>query len=89
MASRVLVECGWKPGDILKLTDLAGTLNKIAEEGIGYLYGGELGAKLTQYLEAAGGVIAMGDLEAVEPFFEVPIKAAYRDLLVHVRAAAS
>ena len=75
---------GWKPGDILKLTDLAGTLTKIAEKGIGYLYGGELGVKLTKHLEAAGGVIAMDDLETVEPFLEVPVKATYRDLLVHV-----
>ena len=32
--------CGWKPGDVLKLTDLAGTLGMIAERGIEYLYGG-------------------------------------------------
>ncbi len=77
---------GWKPGDILKLTDLAGTLNKIAEEGIGYLYGGELGAKLTQHMESVGGVISINDLETVEPILEVPVKATYRDHLVHVLA---
>ena len=75
---------GWKPGDVLKLPDLAGTLSKIADEGIGYLYGGELGAKLAQHMESVGGVIALRDLEAVDPVSEAPVKAAYRDRLVHV-----
>ena len=75
---------GWKPGDILKLPDLADTLSKIADEGIGYLYSGELGAKLATHMKSAGGVIAISDLEAVAPILEVPIKATYRDRLVHV-----
>jgi gamma-glutamyltranspeptidase/glutathione hydrolase len=75
---------GWKPGDILKLPDLGGTLSKIADEGIGYLYSGELGAKLVKHMKSVGGVIAIGDLEAVNPTLEAPVKATYRDRLVHV-----
>ena len=77
-------ENGWKPGDILKLPNLAGTLGKIADEGIGYLYGGELGDKLATHMASVGGVIAMSDLEAVDPNLEAPVKTAYRDRLVHV-----
>ncbi len=75
---------GWKPGDIIKLPDLAGTLSKIAEEGIDYFYNGELGAKLVKHMQSVGGVISIKDLEAVDPILEVPMKATYRDRLVHV-----
>ena len=75
---------GWKPGDILKLPDLAGTLSKIADEGIGYLYSGELGAKLAKHMQSVGGAIAISDLEAVDPTLEAPVKATYRDRVVHV-----
>jgi gamma-glutamyltranspeptidase/glutathione hydrolase len=77
-------DSGWKPGHILKLPDLAGTLEAIANQGIGYLYGGELGEKLARHMEEVGGVIAMRDLEAVDPPLEAPVKAAYRDRLIHV-----
>ena len=75
---------GWKPGDILKLHDLAGTLEKIAEQGVGYLYAGELGERLTRHMQLVGGEIAPSDLQAVEPLIETPIKATYRDRLIHV-----
>ncbi len=77
-------EHDWKPGEVLKLPDLAGTLEAIAKNGIEHLYGGELGEKLASHLAAEGGVIAMQDLEAVSPAIEAPVKAAYRDRLIHV-----
>ena len=77
-------KCGWQPGDILHLPDLANTLTTIAEQGIEHLYGGELGVKLVRHLEAVGGVIAMRDLEAVDPRLESPTTATYRDRLIHV-----
>ena len=75
---------GWKPGDILKLPDLAETLSKISNEGIGYLYNGELGAKLAKHMELVGGAISISDLEAVDPILEEPVKVTYRDRVVHV-----
>ncbi len=77
-------QCGWKPGDIIKLPDLARTLENIAEQGIGYLYGGELGERLAQRMAEAGGVLTLRDLESVQPIIEAPIKASYRDRLIHV-----
>ncbi|MAH83767.1 MAG: hypothetical protein CBB68_05325 [Rhodospirillaceae bacterium TMED8] len=76
--------CGWKPGDILKLPDLANTLSKIANEGIGHLYNDELGVKLAKHMQIVGGVIARQDLEAVNPTFEAPLKTTYRNQIVHV-----
>ncbi len=74
----------WKPGEVLKLPDLAGTLETIAAQGIGYLYGGELGERLASHIAQEGGVIALGDLEAVDPPIEAPVKAVYRDRLIYV-----
>ena len=75
---------GWKPGDILKLPDLADTLSKITDEGISYLYNGELGAKLAKHMQSVGGAISIRDLEAVDPTFKAPVKTTYRDRVVHV-----
>ena len=77
-------DSGWKPGDILRLPDLARTLSTIAGQGIGYLYGGELGEKLASHMAAVGGVITMRDLEAVEPQLETPVKVTYRGRVIHV-----
>jgi gamma-glutamyltranspeptidase / glutathione hydrolase len=71
---------GW----VLKQPDLAKTYEAIISEGPGYLYGGSLGQKMVEHLRSLGGPISMKDLEAVEPVWEEPIVAAYRDLLVHV-----
>jgi gamma-glutamyltranspeptidase/glutathione hydrolase len=77
-------EQGWKPGEVLKLPDLASTLEAVAKHGIGHLYGGELGEKLTRHLAELGGVITLDDLANVAPVTEAPMRAAYRDLTVHV-----
>ena len=76
--------CGWKPGDILKLPDLAETFSKIAKEGIDYFYNGKLGEKIAEHISLAGGVIDMSDLVAVDPILETPVKVPYRDHFVHV-----
>jgi len=77
-------ERGWRPGDVIQLPDLATTLSCVADQGIGYLYGGELGQKLARHLATVGGVIGLRDLESVEPSLETPVSAGYRDLQVHV-----
>ena len=74
----------WLPGEVLCQPDLAATLETIAKQGIGHLYGGELGEKLARHVAAEGGVISLEDLASVEPAWEEPISANYRDLLVHV-----
>jgi len=71
---------GW----VLKQPELAATYEAIASEGPGYLFGGPLGQKMLEHIRALGGPMSMADLEAVEPVWEEPIVAAYRDLLVHV-----
>ncbi len=75
---------GLAVGRVLRQPLLADTLEGIAGDGPGYLYGGPLGRKMTEHLQAGGGFISMDDLEAVSPVFSEPIKVDYRDLSVHV-----
>lgn len=75
---------GWQPGDILRLPDLANTLGIIAEQGIEYLYAGELGDKLARHMQSVGGVIGRQDLKAVAVTQEEPVAAPYRDRIIHV-----
>ena len=77
-------EQNWQPGQVLQLPDLAATLAQIAADGTGYLYGGALGEKLVSRIQSAGGVLSMDDLEAVSPFWEAPISAAYHDYRVNL-----
>lgn len=72
------------PGFILKQAALADTLEAIASNGAGHLYGGALGRALVAHLEATGGCIGMADLEAVKPQWSDPATAKYRDLVVNV-----
>ena len=72
-----------KTGSVLRQPLLADTLEAIAADGPGHLYGGPLGRKLTEHIQGTGGFIAMADLEAVEPGWSEPLKVDYRGLTVH------
>ncbi|MCX7383276.1 MAG: gamma-glutamyltransferase [Alphaproteobacteria bacterium] len=72
-----------KMGDILKQPELAETLEAIAANGPGYLYGGPLGRKMVDHLAKIGGSFTMADLEAVQPRWQEPAKTNYRDMTVH------
>ncbi len=74
---------GLAVGTVLRQPLLADTLEAIAAEGPGYLYGGPLGLAMTTHLEAGGGFISMADLEAVSPAFLEPLRVDYRGLSVH------
>ena len=66
-------EQDWQTGQVLQLSDLATTLEQIATEGINCLYGGALGEKLVSRIQSDGGSIAMADLEAVSPIWELSL----------------
>ncbi|MCR9254665.1 MAG: gamma-glutamyltransferase family protein [Alphaproteobacteria bacterium] len=66
--------------------DLAVTLEAIAENGPGHLYGGPLGRRMIDHLQKLGGCMTLEDLESVEPVWEEAVSASYRGLDVHVPA---
>ena len=75
---------GAEVNNVFRQPALADTLQAIASEGPGYLYGGPLGRAMIGHLQSLGGCMTMADLEAVAPFWEEPISARYHDLEVYV-----
>lgn len=71
-------------GDLLRQPRLAATLESLADEGPGALYGGTVGASLVAGLRAAGSPIALEDLRAHRPELAHPLRGRYRDLVVEV-----
>ena len=69
---------------ILRQPLLAHTLEAIASEGMAYLYQGALGQEMISHIQSLGGCMSIADLEAVEPEWQDPVSAKYKDLLINV-----
>ena len=65
-------------GSLLCQPALAGTLRSIAEGGAAAFYEGEIGARLTRYIEAAGGLMAADDLRRYAVAWTDPLWSRYR-----------
>jgi gamma-glutamyltranspeptidase/glutathione hydrolase len=66
-------------GELLRLPDLAQTLEQLAEEGAGALYGGDLGRRLVAYMREEGGAITLEDLERYRVVWRRPVRSSYRE----------
>ena len=86
--SRTYLEgiAGTRPvlGAVLRQPDLARTLEAIAQEGPGLLYGGALGRRVIDRLKELGGTLTMEDLLDLKPEWVDPVSAGYRGHTVHV-----
>jgi gamma-glutamyltranspeptidase / glutathione hydrolase len=67
------------PGDTLIQTDLANTLEAIAQGGPRAFYDGPVADKLAKAIEAAGGIITREDLKDYRPRLRRPVRGTYRD----------
>ncbi|MDT8340964.1 MAG: gamma-glutamyltransferase [Longimicrobiales bacterium] len=67
-----------RPGEWFRNPDLAASLEAIARDGPGALYGGALGARLVEGLEALGGYLTLDDLHRMEVNWVEPIGTDYR-----------
>ena len=65
-------------GDRLLPSDLAATLELVAERGAAALYGGELGRRLSEHVRSHDGSISTDDLAAYRVIRRRPVTAAYR-----------
>ncbi|MGD0166108.1 MAG: gamma-glutamyltransferase [Gaiellaceae bacterium] len=65
-------------GDLLRLPDLARTLEQIAADGAAALYGGELGRRLAEFMQDAGGKITFEDIERYRVIWRRPVRSSYR-----------
>jgi gamma-glutamyltranspeptidase/glutathione hydrolase len=66
------------PGDPLVQTDLAATLQAIAQKGPRAFYEGPVAEKLSAAVRAAGGVMTMDDLKNYRAIERTPVRGNYR-----------
>jgi gamma-glutamyltranspeptidase/glutathione hydrolase len=66
------------PGDTLRLTELGGTLERIAAEGAAAIYTGDLATAIAGTVEGGGGGITMDDLAAYRVAWRRPVRARFR-----------
>ena len=65
------------PGDVLRLPDLAGTLERLGERPAD-LYTGELAAAIVSHLKATGGAVTADDLRRYRVIWRRPVRAGFR-----------
>ena len=59
-------------GDLIRIPDLAGSLERIARAGAQDLYRGELARMIAREIEGHGGILTLRDLGAYEPVVRTP-----------------
>src|SRR5881398_1019133 len=67
-----------RPGEWFRNPDLARTLRLIADQGIGELYGGELGRRIAERVRALGGYLTVDDFKSHRPEWVEPIAVTFR-----------
>ena len=75
----------YKAGETLKQPELAGTLERIAQNGAAGFYGGETAQRLTAAMAAHGGLITADDLRAYKTIERKPLTGDYKGF--HIIAA--
>jgi len=66
------------PGDTLVQSDLADTLEAIAQGGPRAFYDGPVADKLATAIQAAGGIMTREDLKDYRPRLRLPVRGTYR-----------
>jgi gamma-glutamyltranspeptidase/glutathione hydrolase len=67
-----------KAGEWFRNPDYARTLQEIAKNGIGTLYGGPLGQKLVAHVQALGGFLTLDDLKQNKPTWVTPMSVPFK-----------
>jgi len=72
----------WQPGELVRFPALAGTLQRLADEGFDGFYDGDLGERQARFLAAAGGPHAAADFRDHTSTWGDPISTTYRGVTV-------
>ncbi|HEY6962080.1 MAG TPA: gamma-glutamyltransferase [Gaiellaceae bacterium] len=67
-----------QPGDVLRLPDLADTLERVASAGARVLYEGDLAAATVETVARGGGLFTREDLATYEVEWREPVRVRYR-----------
>ncbi|MFV8819277.1 gamma-glutamyltransferase [Haliea sp. E17] len=70
-------------GDVVKNPDLGQSLRSIAKEGAGVMYGGKLGAKIADFLEAEGSPLRRSDFAGFKPEWTTPASIPFHGKQVY------
>ncbi len=73
----------WSEGDLLVQTDLAKTLEEIAERGVDGFYSGWVADSLVAEMQRGGGIISRDDLQNYTTEWRTPITFDFGDFTVH------
>jgi len=68
-----------QPGDVLRLPDLAETLERVGAEGAETLYRGDLAAATVETVAAGGGSLTAEDLAAYSVVWRRPVRVRYEN----------
>ena len=71
-----------RAGEPFRSEQLAGTIERLGEEGSEPFYRGDIAAAIVADVEAGGGLLGAGDLEAYEAIERRPARSSYRGLEV-------
>ena len=69
-------------GDLVRNSDLANTLELIAQQGADVFYTGEIARAIVEDMEANGGLVSVDDLATYSPLTRNPVSTTYRDFTV-------
>lgn len=72
-----------RPGELVRLPGLAGTLRLIAEGGRDAFYRGTIASAIVQTSERAGGLLSRSDLAAHRSTWDEPISVEYRGYTIY------
>ena len=78
-----------KPGKILTQKGLAEVFEKIAAQGRGGFYSGEVGDQIVRSVRAEGGILAAEDLQNIVAQWVEPLGSTYRDTMVYEQPPVS
>ncbi len=67
----------------LEQTELATTLQRIAEKGASDFYRGEIASRIVKGVREAGGILSFSDLRDYKPVWRAPIRITFRDFDVY------
>lgn len=65
-------------GDLFRFPELAEALERLAADGPGWLYGGEVGERICDWVRERGGMLSAEDFGAYRVVERPPVEAAYR-----------
>jgi gamma-glutamyltranspeptidase/glutathione hydrolase len=74
---------------MFRFPDLGDALEAIAQDGPGHLYGGELGRRISDWLQERGGHLSAADLAEYRVIERQPVEVTYRERRVLTNAPPS